>query len=219
MKTLSLFLVAFAALATPLMAAPVPGAPASPERSGMVAIPVGQNVMPNSGEVTEAVAAGPYTYLHVTKDGKETWLAIPRREVPVGAEIQYGEGSVMKDFRSNSLDRTFDEVLFLGGIMMAGEEPLAAPAGHPTVPADPAAQENLPNAGKVSESLAAGSYTYLHVAGDGGEAWLAIPRRDVPVGAEIRYANGMMMKDFHSRSLDRTFKEVYFLGGVMVMTE
>ncbi len=219
MKTLFVSLIALIALVTTGVAAPLT-ATTSPQDSPRPAfIPAGQNALPNSGEVTEVIPAGSYTYLHVSKDGKGTWLAIPRRDVPVGAEIQYGDGAVMKDFRSSSLKRTFEEVLFLDGVMMAGQATLAAPPGHPPVPADPAAQENLPNLGKVSEALTAGSYTYLHVAGDGGDAWLAIPRRDVPVGAEIRYADGMVMKDFHSRALDRTFEEVFFLGGVMVTAE
>jgi len=122
----------------------------------------------------------------------------------------------MQGFHSTSLNRDFDAVVFLEGVMMAGETALQMPAGHPPVPADPAAQENLPNIGEVQETIPAGSYTYLHVAQDGKGTWLAIPRRDIPVGAEVRYAEGMLMKDFHSRSLNRTFDEVLFLGGVMV---
>ncbi len=206
-------------MAMTVVAAPLTSPASPPESPRPAVIPIAQDTLPNSGEVTEVIAAGSYTYLHVSKDGKKTWLAIPRRDIAVGAEIEYGDGAVMKDFHSSSLNRTFKEVLFLGGVVTAGQPALAAPAGHPPVPADPAAQENLPNVGKVSESLAAGSYTYLHVAGDGGDAWLAIPRRDVPVGAEVRYADGMVMKDFHSRALDRTFEEVFFLGGVMVTAE
>ena len=219
MKTLPLSLIALVALGTAPMAAPLMHASSPPETRHAGAIPVAQDTLPNSGSVTEMIPAGQYTYLHVTRDGKGTWLAIPRRDIAVGTEIQYAEGALMKDFHSGSMNRTFEEVLFLGGVMMAGETPLAAPPGHPPVPADPAARDNLPNGGKVSEAIPAGSYTYLHVTQDGTGTWLAIPRRDVPVGAEIRYADGAPMKEFHSPSLNRTFEEVLFLGGVMVMTE
>jgi len=218
-KTLPLILIALVALATASVAAPLVDASSRPDTPRVGAIPVAQDTQQNSGEVTEVIPAGKYTYLHVTQDGKGTWLAIPRREVTVGTEIQYGQGAVMTDFHSNSLNRTFEEVLFLGGVMAAGETPLAAPPGHPPVPADPSARDNLPNVGQVSETIPAGSYTYLHVTQGGEEAWLAIPRRDVPVGAEIRYADGAPMTDFHSPSLNRTFEEVLFLGGVMVMSE
>jgi len=230
-RTLFVSLIAVVALTTPSVAAALPHSfPPSALRASS-AIPVAQYAQPNSGKVTEALAVGTYTYLHVTKDGKDAWLAIPRRDVAVGAEVQYGDGAVMKDFHSKTLNRTFAEVMFLEGVTVAGETtpampsghpPVQAsetpnvPAGHPPVPADQAAVENLPNVGKVKESIAAGSYTYLRIAGKGDDEWVAIPRQDVPVGAEVRYAEGMMMKDFHSRSLDRTFAEVMFLGGVLV---
>lgn len=216
MKTLALSSIALVALATAAVAAPLSDPPMRPETPNPGVVPVGQSAAPNSGKVTEAIAAGQYTYLHVTHDGKATWLAIPRREVPVGADVQYGAGAVMKDFHSGALNRTFEEVLFLGGVTMTGEATSATPPDHPPIPADPVTRGNLPNGGKVTEALAAGQYTYLQVTQDGEETWLAIPRRDVPVGAEIRYAHGMEMEDFHSSSLDRTFEKVLFLGGVMV---
>jgi hypothetical protein len=238
-KTLLLSSIALVGLAAAAMAAPPLGALSPPETPRSLAVPVAQSTLPNSGVVSEAIPAGSYTYLHVTKDGKEKWLAIPGRDVPVGAEIRYGNGAVMKDFYSSSMDRTFEEVMFLGGVEVAGESAAAAtpghapvqalppghspvpaaPPGHPPVPADSVAKENLPNAGQVSETIAAGKYTYLHVTKDGKETWLAIPSRDVPVGAEIRYGEGAAMKDFHSGSLNRTFDEVQFLGGVLVTKE
>ena len=169
------------ALATASAAAPLSAGSFGPASPGFRAIPVAQDAMPNSGTVTEAINAGQYTYLHVTRDGKGTWLAIPQRDVPVGAEIQYRNGMEMRDFHSSSLDRTFETVMFLGNIDVAGETP--APAGHPPVPAAPVGQGDLPNGGKVIESIAAGQYTYLQVTQGGKQTWLAIPQRDVPVGA------------------------------------
>jgi hypothetical protein len=238
-KTILVSVIALVALTTAVLAAPLLGSSSRLETPRPGAIPIAQATLPNSGKVTEVIPAGQYTYLHVTRDGEGTWLAIPLRDVPVGAHIQYGKGMVMKDFRSSSLDRTFETVLFLGGVQMAGESPAAAPAGHPPmpaapaghppvpaapaghppVPAAPAAQGGLPNGGQVNEVIPAGSYTYLHVTRDGTGTWLAIPRQDIPVGADIRYAQGMVMKKFHSGALDRTFDEVLFLGGVVVMGE
>ena len=210
-------MIVLVALATAALAAPRLDASSRPETPRPGVIPVAQTTLPNSGKVTEAIPAGQYTYLQVTRDGKATWLAIPQRDVPVGAEVQYAQGMVMKDFHSGALNRTFEEVLFLGGVVMAGETPPATPpAGHPPIPANPAAKGTLPNGGQVSEVIPAGSYTYLRVVQGSKGTWIAIPRQDIPVGAEIRYAQGMAMKDFHSSSLDRTFEEVLFLEGVMV---
>ena len=229
-KILLLSSIALVGLATAAMAAPPLVAPSLPETPRSLAVPVAQSTLPNSGKVSETVHAGTYTYLHAMKDGKGTWLAIPKRDVPVGAEIRYAEGALMKDFHSSSLKRTFEEVLFLGSVEVAGEStaavapghppvPTTLPPGHSPVPAAPAGQPDLPNVGEVSEAIAAGKYTYLHVTDDGKGTWLAIPRRDIPVGARVRYAEGAVMKDFHSGSLDRTFKEVVFLGGVLLAKE
>lgn len=229
MKTLLLTSIALMGLATAASAAPLPGVSSPPETQRTLAVPVAQTAVPNSGEVSESIPAGNYTYLHVKKDGKQEWLAIPRRDIPVGAEISYGNGAVMKDFHSAALNRTFDEVLFLGGVVVAGESPSAAspsrtpvpalPPGHVPVPTDPAVLAELPNVGKVSEAIAAGKYTYLHVKNGGKGTWIAIPNRDIPVGARVRYANSEPMTDFHSSSLNRTFKEVLFLGDVLVTEE
>ncbi|MDH5557144.1 MAG: hypothetical protein OEZ03_07320 [Alphaproteobacteria bacterium] len=231
MKTLFLSSVALMGLATSAMAMSPSVSSFLPEQSGSSAILVAQESLPNSGTVGEIIHAAPYTYLQAMKDGKGTWLAIPYRDIPVGAEISYADGAAMRDFHSGSLDRTFKEVLFLGGVVVAGESPAEAVPGHPPVPTlpsghapvaglpsghvpVPAAPADLPNSGKVSAVIQAGDYTYLDVVDDGVETWLAIPRRDILVGAMVRYGDGMPMKDFHSASLDRTFKEVFFLGGV-----
>lgn len=238
-KTLLLSLGALAALATAATAAPLADTPARSQSRDAAAIPVADETLPNHGKVLEMIAAGKYTYLRVATGGKEKWLAILRHDVPVGTEIAFADGMLMTDFHSSTLDRTFDEVVFLGGVTVEGEKPSAVPQGHPpitgqggageTAPSVPpghpplTGQEDtaatLPNEGKVSEAIAAGNYTYLHVRHDGKGTWLAIPRREIAVGTEIRYADGMLMKDFHSSSLDRTFEEVVFLGGVIVKEE
>lgn len=239
-KTLLLSSIALLGMAATAMAAPPLGVSPLPETPRSYTVPVSQDTLPNSGKVGEAIHTGSYTYLHVTRDGKEEWLAIPRREVPVGAEVSYGNGAVMKNFHSGTLDRTFDEILFLGSVEVAGESAAAAspdlpptaalPPGHAPVapaPADlppghvpvPAAPADLPNGGAVNEAINAGNYTYLNVTDGGKETWLAIPHRDIPVGANVRYADGQSMKDFHSSSLDRTFKEVLFLGDVQLAEE
>ena len=221
--------IALAGLATAAMAAPLPATSSPPETPRPLAVLVGQNALPNSGEVSEAIPAGNYTYLLVTKDGKETWMAIPRREVPVGAQVRYADGAIMKDFHSASLNRTFKEVMFLGRVEVAGESAAAVapgnsaeptlPPGHAPIPGGAAGQPDLPNVGEVSEAIPAGKYIYLHVTQDGKGTWLAILNRDIPVGARVRYADEMPMKDFYSPSLDRTFPEILFLGNVLLVED
>jgi hypothetical protein len=68
--------------------------------------------------------------------------------------------------------------------------------------------------GKVVESMDAGGYSYINVATDSGERWIAVNQIAVEVGQEITYLDGMIMQNFFSKSLDRTFPEIVFSGGI-----
>lgn len=71
---------------------------------------------------------------------------------------------------------------------------------------------------KVKEVEQAGSYTYLLVKGKGPEYWVAVPSMTVSPGETYRYQGGMLMKDFYSKELDRTFDEVMFLDALFAGT-
>jgi hypothetical protein len=87
------------------------------------------NVQVFQGTVTETMNSAGYTYVQVevpeelrwlTPGGEESedllvWLAGPESTVSVGDQVQWQGGSVMREFRANSLDRTFQEIVFVGG--------------------------------------------------------------------------------------------------------
>lgn len=68
--------------------------------------------------------------------------------------------------------------------------------------------------GKVLESMNAAGYTYLLVATSAGEKWVAIPETNVETGAAVSYLDGMVMRDFESKSLKRTFASIVFSPGL-----
>jgi hypothetical protein len=74
--------------------------------------------------------------------------------------------------------------------------------------AAPAAADGL--AGTVLEHLSASPYVYLRVKTAKGEVWAAVPEVKVENGAEVTVFNAMLMTKFESKSLKRTFDEVYF---------
>ena len=74
-----------------------------------------------SGKVVETMDSGGYTYVNIEKDSKSTWLAIPQTKITVGKEMSFKPGSVMTDFSSKSLNRTFDSIIFSGGVEGATE--------------------------------------------------------------------------------------------------
>ncbi|MDQ8154553.1 MAG: nucleotide-binding protein, partial [Gemmatimonadota bacterium] len=84
-----------------------------------------------------------------------------------------------------------------------------APSGAATADAAaPAGASAL--AGPVLEKLDAPPYSYLKVKTPQGETWAAVPQTPTAVGASVRVYNPMLMTDFESKSLKRTFAEVYF---------
>lgn len=94
------------------------------------------------------------------------------------------------------------------------------PPGHPKVDeADRAlhnANATLPNKGKVLETMNAGGYTYLLVSDAGKERWVAVNQIDVKPEDFVRYSEGMLMDNFHSKALDRTFDEILFVSNIVI---
>lgn len=64
---------------------------------------------------------------------------------------------------------------------------------------------------KVLEVEQVASYTYLLVKAKGPEYWIAVPTMEANAGDTYQYQGGMLMEDFHSKELDRTFDKVLFL--------
>ncbi len=72
--------------------------------------------------VQEVVQTTSYTYLHVKEADSLQWLAVPSMQAKSGETYYYTGGLVMKNFQSKELHRTFDEVLFLGGVTSASPQ-------------------------------------------------------------------------------------------------
>lgn len=69
-------------------------------------------------------------------------------------------------------------------------------------------------AGTVKETMNASGYTYMLVTSAGKDSWIAIPETPVEKGADIQYYQGMEMKDFSSKTLNRTFPSIIFSSGI-----
>lgn len=71
-----------------------------------------------------------------------------------------------------------------------------------------------PSIGTVSETMLSGGYVYIKI--EEQDIWIAtspLPQALV-AGDQIEYSGGMEMRDFHSKSLDRTFHSIYFIQNV-----
>lgn len=70
----------------------------------------------HEGTVLDTMNGGGYTYVQIKESDKTFWAAGPQVEVNKGDTVVVQEQMWMNDFTSKSLDRTFEELLFVGRI-------------------------------------------------------------------------------------------------------
>jgi hypothetical protein len=114
------------------------------------------------GKVLEVLDAGSFVYLRLqTKDG-ETWAAIAKVPVKMGAEVTIENVTTMTNFESKTLNRKFDQIVF-GSVAMSGTGAaaggdMAAMHAGVTKPVDignvKVAKATGPNARTVAEVVA-----------------------------------------------------------------
>lgn len=75
-----------------------------------------------TGTVKETMAASGYTYALMQTGGQELWLAGPNVELKVGDTITTSRGTPMTQFTSKTLDRTFEQILFVDNISVGGAD-------------------------------------------------------------------------------------------------
>ena len=75
----------------------------------------------HSGTVTETMNTAGYTYAKIDTGEQEIWAAAPETQVTVGDVVAVPAGQPMYNYHSNTLDRDFDVVYFVSGIMKGGE--------------------------------------------------------------------------------------------------
>jgi hypothetical protein len=64
--------------------------------------------------------------------------------------------------------------------------------------------------GQVLEVTDVESYTYLRLKTRDGEIWAAVGKAPIKKGAKVTIENAMVMNNFESKSLKRTFKTIVF---------
>ncbi|QYK14145.1 NrfJ [Shewanella rhizosphaerae] len=70
----------------------------------------------HQGTVIDTMNGGGYTYVQIKEADKTFWAAGPQAEVKKGDVVVVQEQMWMNDFTSKTLNRTFDELLFVGRI-------------------------------------------------------------------------------------------------------
>jgi len=92
-----------------------------------------------------------------------------------------------------------------------GNEPfMRGTNDNATIPA-PAPESEGPLTGKVLQTINSGGYTYIELREKSGKKiWLAVSSTEIPVGSQQTFNPGMVMRGFESKTLKRTFDEIYF---------
>lgn len=105
--------------------AEAPSAPPAKMDAAAPQAPAGSGLQ---GKVQETFDSAGYTYVRINDGIRDIWVAVSQTPVQVGDEVSIGDGQVMQNFHSKSLDRTFDEIVFASGIVGKGGSAPAAPA-------------------------------------------------------------------------------------------
>ncbi len=90
----------------------------------------------------------------------------------------------------------------------------------PELPAEDAKRpEEKSHIGTVTYTKNTDRYTYIKLDEQGKEVWLATLGMKVSVGDKVEYIGGLLMKDFHSNAMDKTFDFILLVTRVRVLKE
>ena len=78
--------------------------------------------------------------------------------------------------------------------------------------------DGTPFQGEVLEAINAGSYTYLRLKTKDGEVWAATMLSSFAKGAKVQLHDPMLMTNFESKAMGRTFQEIVFASAVSTET-
>ena len=78
--------------------------------------------------------------------------------------------------------------------------------------------DGSPFLGEVLESVNAGTYTYLRLKTKDGEVWAATLLANYAKGAKVQLHDPMLMTNFQSKAMGRTFDEIIFASAISTET-
>lgn len=164
----------------------------------------------NQGKVLQSTSDSGYTYAEVEQNGKRFWIAGSEAALKPGDIATWGQAQEMNNVNSKVLNRTFDSIYFVSDI--------ATNRTHTTINTGQQQQAaNHGNSGQVISAQNAGGYTYLQIQSHAGERWVAAPQLQVKAGQTVMWSGASTMRDFTSKSLNKTFDEILFAGQARVI--
>ncbi len=194
------------------------------EASGKVGQPAAPTGIPAasgdriSGEVLETQDVASYTYLKLKTDSGEEWAAVSKTPVQKGAKVSVVGATLMLNFKSESLNKTFDRIYF--GMLMpprgestaAGSQPAGVPGLGRTVAPHPESMAPAAGVGEIKVAKAEGdrgrtvAEVYAQAAELAGKD-VAVRGRVVKFNANIMGKNWVHIRD-GSRAADEKNRDL-----------
>lgn len=153
-----------------------------------------------SGEVLETVDAGRYTYLRVGPKGSSgTWAAVPKGTFAIGSTVKVANAVAMKNFKSETLKRTFETVYF--GVVDSGSGGTdSAHGGMPGAQDDDHAKNPHGNRADVPADIQVGKVERAKGGNTVEEVWgkrAQLAGKKVAVrGVVVKRTNGVLNKNW-----------------------
>ncbi len=155
--------------------------------AGEKPVPISPEATVVKGEVLEVKDVESYTYLRIkTKDG-ETWAAVNKTPIKKGAKVTIENVTVMSNFESKSLKKTFQTIVF-GTLAGAGAQGSGNPMAHSGV-AKTADTADI----QIPKAVGANAWTVAEIITKAAEL------KDKPVlvrGKVVKYNPGIMGKNW-----------------------
>lgn len=105
-------------------------------------------------------------------------------------------------------------IALLASVAVAGAAVAEPQQNVPNTDTVSPAPSQFANKGTVLEVIESPMYTYLQVSSDAGPVWLAAYRNGITKGDTVSYPDGVVMRNFYSKSLNRTFEKIIFVDAV-----
>ena len=119
-----------------------------------------------SGKVVEKQDVSTYSYVRLDDGaGNEVWAAVPQTQLEIGEEIALKGGSVMTNFNSKTLNRTFESIIFASGIIRGSENMTVQTAGGASGSSSGGVQPKAAPHGMTSQSSGGSSRAVVSFSG------------------------------------------------------
>jgi hypothetical protein len=96
-----------------------------------------------AGTIVESMNSGGYTYVRLKREHDEVWIAAREFKAVVGEPLQVSVEMMMRDFRSPTLNRSFELLYFASQVAGRGQTLAPVPPAKPAN--QPSPTESFPN--------------------------------------------------------------------------